>query len=379
MFGKFMNSYYYGKAGKGDYTPEDLPKNRWQLFMEMLRVRLSGLCRMNVIYVLPWLPAMLVIGSLLMNTITTLNAPYNMAAAYENVIEAQTTGVGLGADGSVTIVLDAEKNETMTYTKEQVDQIIEFESLEDGEVAMMQVEAMRGQLMTSLLWLIPCIFITGPWTAGVAYVTRNWARDEHAFVWSDMKDAMKTNWKEALGLSVISSVLPIIMYLCWNFYGDMAADNWIMVIPQTLVVMVAILWAISVTYAFPMLVTYKMNFKTILRNSILLAIGRLPMSVGIRLLHCVPAAIAVALLLFVGSLYIPLILFAYYLIFGWAFSRFITASYTNAAFDKFINHRIEGVQVNRGMAEEEEWDDDDDDEEEQERELKPWENGYTDR
>lgn len=30
-----MNSYYYGKSGKGDYTPDDLPKNRWQLFMEM--------------------------------------------------------------------------------------------------------------------------------------------------------------------------------------------------------------------------------------------------------------------------------------------------------------------------------------------------------
>ena len=62
MFGKFMNNYYYGKSGKGDYTPEDLPKNRWQLFFEMLRVRLSALCRMNLVYMLPWLPTMLVIG-----------------------------------------------------------------------------------------------------------------------------------------------------------------------------------------------------------------------------------------------------------------------------------------------------------------------------
>ena len=45
-----MNSYYYGKSGKGDYTPDDLPKNRWQLFMEMLRTRMSGLCRMNLMY-----------------------------------------------------------------------------------------------------------------------------------------------------------------------------------------------------------------------------------------------------------------------------------------------------------------------------------------
>ena len=54
--------------------------------------------------------------------------------------------------------------------------------------------------------------------------------------------------------------------------------------------------------------------------------------------------------------------------------RFITASYTNAQFDKFINNRIEGAQVNRGLAEE---DDEDYEEEEEERELKPWENGYV--
>ena len=41
MFGKMMNRYYYGKSGKGDYTKEDLPQTRWQLFWEMLRVRLS--------------------------------------------------------------------------------------------------------------------------------------------------------------------------------------------------------------------------------------------------------------------------------------------------------------------------------------------------
>ena len=54
-----MNSYYYGKSGKGDYTPDDLPKNRWQLFLEMLRTRMSGLCRMNLMYFVAWLPAMI--------------------------------------------------------------------------------------------------------------------------------------------------------------------------------------------------------------------------------------------------------------------------------------------------------------------------------
>ena len=41
------------------------------------------------------------------------------------------------------------------------------------------------------LLLVPCLTLTGPFTTGVAYVTRNWARDEHAFIWSDFIDTVK--------------------------------------------------------------------------------------------------------------------------------------------------------------------------------------------
>ena len=34
MFGKMMNGFYYGKSGKGDYRPEDLPKTRYNIVIE---------------------------------------------------------------------------------------------------------------------------------------------------------------------------------------------------------------------------------------------------------------------------------------------------------------------------------------------------------
>ena len=346
MFGKFMNNYYYGKSGKGDYTPEDLPKTRWQLFWEMLRVRFNGLCRMNLIYMLPWLPTMLVIGMLVMYVLTMGTIPTE---------EVTVTN----ADGSTST------------------QIVQVEMTEAEQLALVEEQAalVPGMIQMTLLLLIPCIAITGPWTAGVAWVTRNWARDEHAFIWSDMKDAMKENWKQALGLSAITSVIPFLAWICWQFYGNLAANNWIMTIPQMLTMMIAAIWFLAITYAYPMLVTYKMSFSTIIKNSLLLAIGRLPMSVGIRLLHLVPAALTVVCTFLFGSVWIPLVLFAYYMLIGYTLSRFVTASYTNAQFDKFINSRIEGAQVNRGLAE----DDDEEWEEEEERELKPWENGYVNK
>ncbi|NLC32709.1 MAG: hypothetical protein GX781_05385, partial [Clostridiales bacterium] len=62
MFGKFMNNYYYGKSGKGDYQKQDLPGTRWQLFWEMLCVRLAGLFRLNLVTAIAWLPMMYILA-----------------------------------------------------------------------------------------------------------------------------------------------------------------------------------------------------------------------------------------------------------------------------------------------------------------------------
>ncbi|MBQ7848410.1 MAG: YesL family protein [Clostridia bacterium] len=375
MLGRFMNNYYYGKSGKGDYTPDDLPKNRWQLFLEMLRTRMSALCRLNLVYVLPWLPTLIVLGMFYTNTTSMLNYPYQVDALLQQINAGQQL-----EDGSVQVTL--QDGSTEVYSAQDIASLRELDAIPDEELAAESAQYIQSQTLLTLLLLVPCIFITGPWTAGVAYVTRNWARDEHAFVWSDCKDAMKENWKGALVLSGITSVVPLLVYLCWTFYGEMPAESPVMMVllqlGQMIPLMVGMIWYMAVTYAYPMLVTYRMNMKTILRNSLILAVGRLPLSVGVRLLLVLPAALGVFGMLFISSTWAPLILLAYYILFGFTFSRFITASYTNAQFDKFINNRIEGAQVNRGLAEEDD-DDWEDDEDEGEKEIKPWENGYANR
>ena len=313
MFGKMMNNFYYGKSGKGDFNKEDLPTNRWQLFWEMLRVRFSALIRLNLMYVVAWLPTMIVI-----------------------MIGAMSLLTGL--------------------------------TTEDGQAVENVMELAQSILFSTLVLLIPCVTITGIVTPGVAYVTRNWSRDEHAFIWSDFKDAVKENWKQGLVISLVTSLVPLIVYTCWNFYGSLAStQSAVMIVPQVLVLMIGVIWYLAVTYMHPLIVSYKLKMKDVVRNGVLLAIARLPMSVGIRLLHCLPMAIGVGLAYFFNSLYGILGLFAYYLIIGFSLSRFVTASYTNAVFDRFINSKIEGAVVNRGLNTEAD-DDEDEDEEETEQE-----------
>lgn len=337
MFGRFMNNYYYGKSGKGDFRKEDLPQNRRQLFLDTLKTRLSGLCRINLLYMLIFLPAMIVMmfffTNIISNTSNLMIMEENDYASYSEMVK--------------------ESGREVSVTEEQYNEL--------KNAGINAADLMDNELFRMLIWLIPCLAITGPFTAGLSYVTRNWARDEHAFIWSDFKDAVKENWKQALVLSAITSILPLAAYVGWRFYGNLAAQNVIMIVPQVLVVLVVIIWSISITYMHPLTVTYKLKTKDIIRNGLLLGVARLPMSVGIRLLHCVPALIGAALIWFWNPMIGMLILFAYYALIGFAISRFITASYTNAVFDRFINPRIEGAKVNQGIYTPEE--DEDEDEE----------------
>ena len=320
-----MNNYYYGKSGKGDFRKEDLPQNRRQLFLDTLKTRLSGLCRINLLYMLIFLPAMIVMmfffTNIISNTSNLMIMEENDYASYSEMVK--------------------ESGREVSVTEEQYNEL-RNSGINAGDL-------MDNELFRMLVWLIPCLAITGPFTAGLSYVTRNWARDEHAFIWSDFKDAVKENWKQALVLSAITSILPLAAYVGWRFYGNLAAQNVIMIVPQVLVVLVVIIWSISITYMHPLTVTYKLKTKDIIRNGLLLGVARLPMSVGIRLLHCVPALIGAALIWFWNPMIGMLILFAYYALIGFAISRFITASYTNAVFDRFINPRIEGAKVNQGI------------------------------
>ncbi len=311
MFNKLMNNFYYGKSGKGDYRQEDLPETRWQLFWEMLKIRLSALCRLNLMYAVVWLPAMFVIFS-------GVTSWYNVLA-------------GLGEAQAAV--------EALTLTAEEY-----------AIQAAASSEAFKAIILQTLFILIPAIAITGPATAGVAYVTRNWARDEHAFIWSDFRDAVKENWKQALAVSSITGLMPVILYVCWMFYGDMATQNMLFVIPQALTVMLTVLWMCSLTYLYPLMVTYRLKFSQLLRNGLLLTVGRLPMSLGLKLLSLVPALIAaVVSFLTPYFIYAVMILGLYYIVFGFALSRFVGVSYANSVFDRYINPQIEGAEVGRGL------------------------------
>ncbi|MEE1200537.1 MAG: YesL family protein [Christensenellales bacterium] len=295
LFGNMMNNYFYGKAGKGDYSVQDMPQNRRQLFSAVLKVRWGSMVGVNLLYVICWLPTLF---WTMLNVITLMSQ--------ETLGGPQTSGI----------------------------------------------------VVLYLIVLIPCLLITGPFSAGIAFVMRNWARDEHSFVMSDFWDALKANWKQSLGVSLIGSLCPLVLYFAWQFYGNLANSNIFFMIPMSFVFLFVSVWKLSEMVIYTMMVTYKLSLRNLIRNSVLISMAKLPLAILIKMITLVVPICAIGLILASPSaeMYVWLVLLFLYTLFVPAFNRLVLASYANAMCEKYLNSKIEGAETNIGLRPED-WDD----------------------
>ena len=285
----FFDNYFYGRPNKSDFTEKDMPATRMQLFREVLKVRKGSMVGLNLLYLVIWLPA--------------------IVWTFINVV--QLSGVLSG-------------------------------DLDWG---------LESLLFSYLLLLFPLTAITGPFNAGVSYVMRNWARDEHAFPFLDFKHAMKANWKQALLFGIIEGAAPLLVFICIIFYSGMAGGSFIFYLPIAVVLVAALLWSLSAQLMPTLMVTYRLRFPQLVKNAVILTLATLPRAIGAKL-----ATLALPLLGLLVSLVFPAamswlgsILLALYAIFILSFNKLIVASYANAVCEKYLNIKIEGAQVNIGL------------------------------
>ena len=290
-----FSGMFSGKSNRPDFTPDMMPKNRFELFFEMLKLNLFNLLKVNLMYFVFWIPFWI-------------------------------------------------------WTWMNLNVLLTYDSVE--------AFAVDGYMMVYAMGAALCVMITGPAKCALKYITRNYARDEHVWLWSDFIGAIKANWKQGLALSVLNGLFLFLFVYGLSFYNNMAAatGSYVYLFLQVLLVVLGVMFLLMNLYAWPMMVTYELKFTQILRNSLVLAIGRLPLSVLFGLITIIPLIIA--------GFWLPFLV--WYFIIGYALASFVNCSYTNAAFDRFFNTRIEGAEVGRGMQkkaeDDDEWEDLDPDE-----------------
>lgn len=289
--GGFFHDYFYGKSGKKDFTEADLPKTRLQLFFEVFKVRRGSMVGLNALQLLIWIPAII--------------------WTFINIVQ-----LNLIMSKGDFIIAD-----------------------------------LAGLAYSYLLIMFPLVAITGPFTAGASYVMRNWARDEHSFVWADFKYALKQNWKQALLYSIIDGLFPLLAYLCIYFYSGMAGGSALFYLPAAIIVIVYVLWSLVKMAIPPMMVSYELKFSQVIKNSILITLAALPKAILAKLITLIIPAILILVNLFVpgAASWATAIAIALYAILLLSFNRLVIASYTNATFEKYINPMIDGAQTDIGL------------------------------
>lgn len=142
-------------------------------------------------------------------------------------------------------------------------------------------------MLLNMLTIICCIPIVtiGPAVTALCDVTYRIHRDEGR-IWSHYFQAFKNNFKQALliwlillpiGVLVVSSVIAYSML-------DIPANN----VLQGLTLMMAILWAMEITWVFPLQSRFENTVRETLRNALLCSLAYLPRTVLATLMNLLP-------------------------------------------------------------------------------------------
>lgn len=119
--------------------------------------------------------------------------------------------------------------------------------------------------------LLPVILLF-PFIGGLTFVTRNYAREEHAFVLWDFKDAVKNNWKLFLLDGVLVYFVSVILSISIPYYISAAGKNWFTSVAAAICTLIGLFFLFSQYYVPVMIVTFDLKFSQILKNSLIFAV-----------------------------------------------------------------------------------------------------------
>lgn len=167
------------------------------------------------------------------------------------------------------------------------------------------------RIMFGALFVCFPILCFGPAQAGMTFCLRNYAREEHAFIWSDFKEHGLKNLKESLAICMIDFAAFLLLCIAINFYGQLINQQRIWAYFTFGVITLAFLvFAMMHLYIYPMLVTFHITVKQIYKNALIFATIRFLPNIGILLL-CAAIVLATFIVTQIGIILFFLITTAF--------------------------------------------------------------------
>ncbi len=173
-------------------------------------------------------------------------------------------------------------------------------------------------VVLNLMYVFAClpIITIGPATAGFTYVLRNYSEGKPVYLFSDFMEKCKENFKQGLFVFLLDAVLIFMMvfaYFSWSTPSFWMVNETTSLIPDWLrpaaLVFVFVLLYIFISanfYIYPMMVSFRLTMKQLIRNSIILGVYKIgknllmilfTLAVFLILLATFPPSLAFAVLL----------------------------------------------------------------------------------
>lgn len=122
---------------------------------------------------------------------------------------------------------------------------------------------------------------SGPASAGSAYIMRNFAREEHAWVFSDFWDSLKHNFGKSMIVLFVDIAVLYLSLTAFNFYSSLyiLSENTIYLVAQGILAFILILYTFMHYYIYQLMVTYESSLKGLYKNCMLFAIAKFPQNI----------------------------------------------------------------------------------------------------
>jgi uncharacterized membrane protein YesL len=230
---------------KQDIEKRSSGKSRTLVFFELLFRKFWDLCKVNLLYVVSSIPTFLFVAFLM------------------GIFSSKITDYLAPAIG------DAVSN------------------FPDIDLSLEIAKTDAGIRCMFALWF-GVLFGTGPSTAGVTYILRNFAREEHAFILSDWWEHTRSNFGQAITVWIIDIFAVFGMCIAILFYGRQGS---VMFAISIVLGYILIVYTLVRLYLYQVMITFRCAVVQLFKNSFTLLMQELP---KIILLLLIIAAIHIA-------------------------------------------------------------------------------------
>jgi uncharacterized membrane protein YesL len=138
------------------------------------------------------------------------------------------------------------------------------------------LETATDFFLLNLMWLVACLPVVTifPSTAAMFGVVRDWVRGKEGSLTRTFVTRFRENLGQSLLVGAIWTVFGVALFL--DFLVANQLSYWAEIVLKSLLVLVSIVYAFGSVYLFPVMVHYEADWKTVIKNSLLISVGRLP-------------------------------------------------------------------------------------------------------